>query len=295
MAIAAELQAHLDSGATTLCRCWEVRRRDGAVFGFTDHDLDLTFDGVTFRAGTGLSAQAMQQTTGLASDNTEVLGALSDLSVTEADLIAGRFDGAEVRAWLVNWQDVNLRQPVFLGNIGEVSTGGGEFRAELRGLSDRLNRTQGRVYQPVCDAILGDNACGIDLAAPAYTSPATITAVIAQQEFLLDGISGVAERWFERGRLTLLTGNAAGLGGAVKFDLPEGTLRRISLWEELRASVSVGDTVRIQAGCDKRLATCRDKFANCSNFRGFPHIPGEDWMMAYPRQSSGNDGGSRNQ
>lgn len=294
MAISAELQSHLDSGATTLCRCWEVRRRDGTVFGFTDHDLDLVFGGVLFRAGTGLSAQAMQQTTGLATNNTEVLGALSDVAVTEADLTAGQFDGAEVRAWLVNWQDVNLRHPLFRGSIGEVSSGGGEFRAELRGLSDRLNRTQGRVYQPVCDATLGDSDCGIDLETPAFTAQGSVAAVVAQHELLLDGISGPSERWFERGRLTVLTGHAAGLGGAIKRDMPEGSMRRVSLWKELRSPVSIGDLVRIQAGCDKRLATCRDKFANSTNFRGFPHIPGEDWMMAYPRQSSGNDGGSRN-
>lgn len=293
MAVAAELQTHLDSGATTLCRCWEVRRRDGLVFGFTDHDLDLAFAGVTYRAGTGLSGQAMQQTTGLAADNTEVLGALSDLSVTDSDLMAGRFDGAEVRAWLVNWQNTDLRHLLFRGSIGEVQIGAGEFRAELRGLSDRLNRSRSRVYQPICDATLGDSACGIDLAASAYTAQALITDVVAPQELLLDGISGPADSWFERGRLVVMTGRAAGLGGAIKRDFSEGPLRRVSLWEELRAPVSIGDQVRVHAGCDKRLATCRDKFANGVNFRGFPHIPGEDWMMAYPRQSSGNDGGSR--
>ena len=294
MALMAELQAHLDGSATTLCRCWEVRRRDGRTFGFTDHDLDLTFGGVTFRAGTGLSAQAVQKSTGLAANNTEVVGALSDASVTEADLMAGRFDGAEVMAWLVNWKDVSQRHLLCRGNVGEVSTGGGEFRAELRGLSDRLNRTTGRVYQPVCDAALGDAACGIDLGSPAYSAQGLVAAVAEMQELVLDGVAGFAEHWFERGSLTVLDGPAAGLGVAIKRDLTEGPHRRVTLWQELRAPVAAGAQVRIVAGCDKRLATCRDKFANGLNFRGFPHIPGEDWMMAYPKQSRGHDGGSRN-
>jgi hypothetical protein len=50
------LAAHLEGGATTLCRCWTLTRRDGAVFGFTDHDRDLVFAGVAFAAQTGLEA-----------------------------------------------------------------------------------------------------------------------------------------------------------------------------------------------------------------------------------------------
>src|SRR4051812_31581755 len=55
-AIPTALQAKLDSGVTTLARCWKVTRRDGVVLGFTDHDRDLVLDGVTFRAGTGFAA-----------------------------------------------------------------------------------------------------------------------------------------------------------------------------------------------------------------------------------------------
>ena len=78
----------------------------------------------------------MQQTTGLSVDNTEALGALSDASIREEDIEAGRYDGAEVRAWLVNWQDVRQRHLQFRGTIGELRRSGGAFEAELRG-SDR--------------------------------------------------------------------------------------------------------------------------------------------------------------
>ena len=78
---AAELHAHLATGLTTVARCWALTRSDGLRLGFTDHDCDLDFDGLSFRAGTGLSAMALQQATGLSVDNTEALGALSDLSL----------------------------------------------------------------------------------------------------------------------------------------------------------------------------------------------------------------------
>jgi uncharacterized phage protein (TIGR02218 family) len=35
-------------------------------------------------------------------------------------------------------------------------------------------------------------------------------------------------------------------------------------------------------GCDKRLETCRDRFANTLNFRGEPHLPGNDLLTRYP-------------
>ncbi|MGL6210124.1 MAG: baseplate hub protein, partial [Paracoccaceae bacterium] len=42
------IYSHLETGVTSVCRAWMVRRRDGVVYGFTDHDQDLRFDGVTF-------------------------------------------------------------------------------------------------------------------------------------------------------------------------------------------------------------------------------------------------------
>ena len=46
------------------------------------------------------------------------------------------------------------------------------------------------------------------------------------------------------------------------------------------------------AVCDQRFETCRDVFANSENFRGFPHMPGTDFVLAGPG-ATGNDGGKR--
>jgi uncharacterized phage protein (TIGR02218 family) len=56
----------------------------------------------------------------------------------------------------------------------------------------------------------------------------------------------------------------------------------LSLWQAMPEPVASGDTFIVTAGCDKTLATCRDRFANSENFRGFPHIPGNDFIMSYP-------------
>jgi uncharacterized phage protein (TIGR02218 family) len=280
--VTGELAAHLAGGVTTTCRCWAVVRRDGVVMGFTDHDQDLTFEGVIFRAGTGLTAGALQQVAGLAVDNAEVVGALSDAGIREEDLRAGRFDGAVVRQWLVNWQDVAQRALCFAGTLGEVVQAGGEFRVELRGLSEAMNRTVGRVIQTGCDAVLGDRRCGVDLEAEGVSGSFPLLAIRERRVLVLPLEIGFEAGWFEGGSCRFLDGAAAGLGSTVKRDGWEAGARLVELWEEPGVLPAPGDLVRLSAGCDLRAVTCREKFGNFRNFRGFPHVPSEDWITAMP-------------
>ena len=287
-----EVLAHLETGVTTLCQAWLIRRKDGIEFAFTDHDQPLEFDGITFRADSGLGAAALAQTTGLAVDNTEALGALSDAAMREDEIEQGRFDGAEVLAWRVNWADRDQRWLQFRGSIGELRRSGGAFRAELRGLTEALNRPLGRIYQKPCTAVLGDGACQFDLETPGFVSERGVQDVAGGRVFSWTDFEGFDEGWFTRGRLEVLDGPAAGLWGMVKHDRVQGDLRVIELWEPIRGLVEAGTSVRLIAGCDKRMESCKLKFDNLLNFQGFPDIPSEDWVMAVPRASGANTGGS---
>jgi len=290
---AALLDAHLQSGCTTVARVWSVIRKDGVVLGFTDHDQDLTFDDVIYRADTGLSARAVQQSTGLAVDNTEALGALSAAAIREADISAGRYDGAEVLSWLVNWCNVSARKLVFRGHIGEMRRHNGAFHAELRGLTDVLNRPMGRVIQKSCSAVLGDSACGVDLNAPGMSTLALVHEVATSNRLVLSGVEGFDEGWFLRGRFHVFTGEGAGLSHAIQGDRQTGALRVIDLWEALRVDIHPGDQIRLIAGCDGTMTHCQSRFGNLLNFRGFPDVPTEDWLTAMPAQTSQRGGGSR--
>jgi uncharacterized phage protein (TIGR02218 family) len=287
------LHAHLSTGLTTVARCWEVRRRDGRRYGFTDHDLDLTFDDLVFRADTGMSAAALQQGTGLAVDNSEAIGALTAASLTDADIAAGRFDGAAVTAWMVNWADVTARKVLFRGSLGEITRTGGAFAAELRGLTETLNRPVGRVFQHPCSAVLGDSDCGVDLDAPGMRAEATVSEVTETGGLVVSGASGFDAGWFQRGRLNVLEGDAAGLWAVIKRDvLFEDGARQVDLWEPMRVALAAGNRVQLVVGCDKRFGTCREKFDNLLNYRGFPDIPQEEWIMVHPTMTSKRDGGS---
>lgn len=285
---------HLASGITSVCHCWLVTRADGETYGFTDHDSDLSFGGYVFKASSGLSAGALEQSTGMSVDNSEAVGALSDAAVSEEDLAQGCFDGAEVQSWLVNWADVSECVTEFRGSFGEVSRRAGAFRVELRGLTEMLNQPQGRVYQAGCGAVLGDARCKINLDQGAYRATVEIVEFDALGRIRIDGSTSFGDRWFERGRAEVLTGNSAGMTVMIKSDRLTATGRVIDLWHGTGATLAPGDTVRLQAGCDRRATTCQAKFANFMNFRGFPHIPGEDWLGSYPAGTRLNDGGSMN-
>jgi uncharacterized phage protein (TIGR02218 family) len=288
----AALDAHLATGLTTVCRCWVIRRADGMTQGFTDHDRPIEFDDIGFKADAGLTAAALQQSTGLSVDNSEAIGALSDLAISESDLRAGRYDGAEIEVWLVNWTDPEARKLTFRGHLGEVQRTDGAFRAELRGLAEVLNQPKGRVFSKGCAALLGDTACKLDLSDPQFAVEAALAEPGDGAVFRFPVLPAYDLRWFERGVLEVLSGAAAGLKRSIKNDRWLGDQREIEVWESIPMPMQPGDLIRLSAGCDKRAETCLLKFKNLANFQGFPFMPGEDWLLSYPTSGGRNDGGS---
>lgn len=275
------LAEHLQGGATTLCHCWRLETRKGEVMGFTDHDRALTVDGTHYEADAGFTATEIESSLGLSVDNLEASGALSSDRLSEARLAAGDFDDATIEVWRVNWQDVRQRVLLRKGNLGEVTRGRNFFSAELRGLAHVLNQPRGRLFQYGCDATLGDARCGINLSLAAFTAKAVIAEALDRRSFTISGADSYAESWFDHGTLAFLSGANAGREGQIKFHRLRGAAVTLELWQELSVAPGVGDLLQLRAGCDKQFATCRAKFGNGANFRGFPHMPGDDFVMAY--------------
>jgi len=289
----AALQAALDSGTTTLCWCWRLTTRDGTVLGFTDHDRDVSFDGLTYGATTGFTASDMQSSLGLNVDNLEVAGALSSLALTEEDLLAGRYDDAAVEIWAVDWSDPDQRLLLRSGNLGEVRRGDIGFAAEVRGLAHRLNIPMGRNFQYGCDAVLGDARCGVNLADPAFAGAGSVVSADEAWRLRVNGLDAFLPGWFRHGLITWTGGANAGRDSEVKAHRIDAAGVVIELQQLLPGEVAPGDGFDIIAGCDKQFSTCRAKFANTVSFRGFPHMPGNDFVVRYPNRDDGrNDGGS---
>jgi uncharacterized phage protein (TIGR02218 family) len=286
------LQEKLDSGVTTLAHCWTLTRRDGVVQGFTDHDEDIAIDGIICRAGTGFTASEASSRFDLSVDGAEISGALADSSLTEADLAAGRYDAAQVDTWLVDWSDVTLKVLIARATLGEVKREGQAFTAELRGLADTLAQESGRLYTARCGVDLGDARCRVDLTAPEFYGTGDVTQIDATSVVIVSGLDGFDEGLFTAGRLVWISGANAGLAVEIMEHRIVADGVRLSLWQAMSEPIAVGDTFTVTAGCDKRFVTCRDRFANTINFRGFSQIPGNDFVVAAPRAGTANDGGS---
>ncbi len=284
------LQAALDAGATTLCAAWIVTRADGVTLGFTDHDEDLVVAGTLCRARSAYGASEAEQSLGLAVDGGEVSGALVEDGLTEADLSRGRYDGATVEIHLVDWSAPENHVRLRTASIGEVRRAGRAFTAELRGLAHRFAEMRGRLYQGPCDADLGDARCRVDLEAPGRAASGTVIAAEDAVTLVVAGLDAIEPGHLARGRLRFTTGANAGDAVEIKDHRVAEGETRLALWQPMAAETAPGDAFTVTVGCDKQFATCRDRFLNAVNFRGFPHIPGTDFVTAYARPGGQYDG-----
>lgn len=285
-----DLAAHLAGGETTLCHCWRVTRRDGVVLGFTDHDADVPLAGLVCQAGSGFLAGAGGEETGLPAAAGEIEGGFSSPLVTAAHLEAGLYDGATVDLFVVNWK--NPAQAVLIGrrDIGEVTVEGAHFRTELRPITHRLHQPRGRAYLRSCTADFGGPDCGLSPVTGQHRGEGTVVSVLSETRLLVSGLSGFAGDAFTFGRATFTSGARAGLAAGIAASQLSGGHHLLDLWLPGTADVAPGDRLSLLVGCDKRFETCRDRFANHLNFRGFPHMPGTDFAYSYADRDTAHDG-----
>lgn len=284
-----DLAASLASGCTTLCRCIRLIRTDGDMMGFTDHDAPIEVDGSTFLPTDGFEASQESAALGPSTGEWDLRAALTDDRLTKEDLLAGRYDGAEVETLLVDWQNPTAYELLSSGTLGEVSSRDGLFQAEVRGPFAAFDRVRGRVFSARCDAELGDARCGIDLNQPAFTTTTTVEAVLEPHIFLMTAPADQASGHFDGG--TFAQGDDTPV--RVRAYSVDGATSRITLWQAPVTPLEVGSEIMLRAGCDKSFATCKARFSNGVNFCGFPYMPGDDFALSYPASSDGNlDGGS---
>ncbi len=269
------MPAFLDHELATIAICWRLERRDGVALGFTTHDLDLVRDGLVYRASPGMLPSSISVSDGLRTELLDISGALTSDAITADDLAAGRWDGAVMSVFMIDWEEPHgAMLPVARGELGEVSIRAEAFEAELRGPVAQLDLPVAEQTSPECRARLGDKRCRVDMAA--RTRLTRVVAVPGPERIeVAEGGDGNA---FGGGRLRWLGGANSGLESPV-LESDGGVL---TLHEAPPRVPVPGDLVEIVEGCDKLLATCAGRFGNVLNFRGEPHLPGIDLLTRYP-------------
>jgi len=269
--------AHLNGTTTELCTCWKITRRDAVVLGFTDHPSDLVIGGLTYQAALGYTASDVRASADLAVDNLNLQGFIDSPSITEPDLMAGRWDFAEVEIFEVITSNLSAGvRRLRRGRIGEVSLGRTVFEAELRGLAQAFTQQLCELTSPTCRAALGDTRCKVALGPITVTG--TVTSVTSRRVWT-DSTRAEAAGWFTFGKLTWTTGANVGYSMEVKTHAGGGVM---TLALPMPYAIAIGDAYSLVPGCDKLLATCIGKFANVLNFRGEPHLPGQDAILRGP-------------
>jgi uncharacterized phage protein (TIGR02218 family) len=286
----AALAAHLDLGETTTAHCWRLLRSDGTVLGFTDHDLALNVEGTECRPMHGLDGGEVPSRRGQQVETGEVLGILDSDAIAEEDILLGRYDGAQVETWLVNWAEPDQCTRLRVDTIGEIIREDGVFRAELRSPQQGLNVTRGRMFQGLCDAMVGDQRCGVDVHSSGHEGEAIVTGRIDDFQLRVTGLSGFEDGWFGFGTVRWTGGKRAGLNDQILTHRRDADGDVLGFGQRVGEWSAIGDSLDVHVGCDRRFATCKSKFANAVNFRGFPHIPGSDYVLRHPRAGYDMDG-----
>ena len=258
----------------TVATFWRVERRDGVALGFTTHDRDLWFDGLLHRSAPGMLPSAIRRSADLEPDSAEVEGVLSHDSIRAEDLARGRFDGARIVIGLVDWANLD-RHAIYGGTIGKITEEANGFAANLESRKVELERDPVPRTSPSCRAAFCGPGC-------------TLSAARFSHEGSVIGFDP------ETGLLALSTtaNLAALLGGSLRWlDGPyAGQTMEITATQNGGVAVSAPldralpalTRVILREGCDRTLRTCASRFANAVNFKGEPHLPGNDLITRYP-------------
>jgi uncharacterized phage protein (TIGR02218 family) len=234
----------------------------------------LTVDGVSYEPTPGLASIAYTATASVEVSNQVASAAVID--VPEEDIIAGKFDTADVEASWCSWRNPSYGKVIiFKGKIADLQFNETGFEANIMSFMKDLELNIGQVYTPSCRHQLFSAATpgkvGACLVNPAsFTFTGSVASVqLARWKFTIAGAAaGKADGYYSNGKVTFTSGQNNGVsfvikkqvGNVIELMLPAGRL------------INAGDTFSIQAGCDKTAETCKTKFSNLVNFGGFPHI-----------------------
>lgn len=258
----------------TVATFWRVLRRDGVTFGFTSHDRDLWFDGVLHAASPGMVPSSIKRTADFEPDSAEVQGALSHESITAKDLSEGRFDRAQVRIGLVDWETGESRI-LYRGAIGSVIEEEGRYSAELASRKAELLRDPIPRTSPSCRAEFCGPGCTLN---PAFFTHDVVLVDIDPDLNAVALGSAPAATDLVGGWLRWMEGPQTGI--AMTIMASEGSW--LILDTPIDATVAIGARILVREGCDHTLDTCSTRFANAANFRGEPFLPGNDLLSRYP-------------
>lgn len=280
------LIAHLQQNVTTTCKLLKITLYDGRIYGMTTLDRDVVYDGVTYKAFTGVDPSVIATDSGLSVDNGEGYSLPAEDpadGITLRMINAGEIDDAQWEMYLVNWADLSMGHGLLDGgDIGNITIEQRQaFNIELVSYVMRLRQSIGGLDSRTCRATFGNPAngqlgCGVD-------------AEVLWQEFTVTGVSEEEPRRVFAdssalvspapipGRFQWLTGDNATRNRLYQIEGYSSVSGTIALIEPTPYDIKPGDMGRFRADCDKTRANCK-LYNNVINMKAEPYIPVGDGL-----------------
>lgn len=266
------MRVFFDRELDTAATFWRIYRCDGVTLGFTSHNRDLFFAGITHKAAPGMVPAAIRLNADLSNDSAEVEGVLGHESISGEDLAAGLFDHAAIEVGIMDWQSLEWHT-LYSGQLGQIESDSSSFSAELRSAKLVLERDVVPRTSPTCRAAFCGPGCG--LSATRFTSVRELEALDVHSNRVR--FSGLDPSRFIDGRVRFLGGPQTGL----VFSVVAETDGWLILDRPLIEGTVSGTRAEIREGCDHTFETCSTRFGNAINFRGEPFLPGNDLLARY--------------
>jgi uncharacterized phage protein (TIGR02218 family) len=282
--------AHIAQGQTTLTTCLKLTLLDGTVIGTTEHDKDLVFSGVTYRAQIGFTKFNLADKSNGDASNIQLKGMVDPTYFTADAIRARKFDYAAVELFLLNWADTSptmgrIQLPATGGKLGVVTLDEFEFSVDLFGLSYRLTQTGGELLSRECRVDFGSPRCAPGGALDDATTidslmqTGTVATTDGRKTLTFTGLTDTGKP-FNGGLVTWLTGENQNL--SIEVGTMDFGTSTIMLYLKSFLPITVGDTFKIQPACDHSLGMCGGVWSNAKNFQGEPNVPGDDALLNYP-------------
>ncbi len=248
----------------------KIERLDGTVLGLTNHDRDLRVEDVIYHGKSKLDPSETQKQIGLQSDDMDVLAVIDHDIIRSEDIRMGLFDDAAVEYFLFDWENNKTLHHIFSGVISKIDYSERMFRAEMDWRFSKLNHVFGQSYTEYCSAQFCDQKCGLDEAK--FTYQTRIHHSDSNQIWIENmDFRGT----LKGGRVEFVSRPEKISRYAIQEQSSEGRLIKLKLWNPVKFKIKEGEKIRLTLGCDKQFSTCKN-FKNTQNFRGFPHMPGEE-------------------
>lgn len=261
-------------GIYTIAHCWKIERKDGVIIALTNHDKNLVIDGLTYSPLAAPESTSLSFSTALNVDNTEMTSVLASEFINELDILGGKYDYAVTTIFIYDYVANSTIKTLVSGYIGEVTTTNRTYTAEVRGYAQHLQKKHFKITTRTCPLIFGEqgtNKCNKSLAGLEETT--TISEVSGQQKFKIN--SSAVNEFYTNGVVEWMSGQNLG----IRLDIALYRDQEVTLWESMPYPISVGDSVKMTAGCLKTLDACIS-YNNIENYGGDPFLPGNDYYLA---------------